>query len=242
MPLPDLTKSPDDRRLRPFSRPTGRRAFLGWSGVSLAGLIVVGCGGDDDDESADTTTTDAAGGDVVLDFADAFGVLNYAYALEQLEAAFYTQVVDEAYGGMSADETGLFEDIKAHEVAHREFLKAVLGDKAIGGLTPNFEKVDFSDRDSVFETALTFENLGVSAYIGAASLIDVSGPLGTVPLEAAGDILAVEARHASVIGSVIEENRGKMFAPNAFDEAMAPPEVLEAAGPFIETKISTRNL
>ncbi len=118
----------------------------------------------------------------------------------------------------------------------------MLADKAIGGLTPNFEEIDFADRDSVFQTALTFENLGVSAYIGAASLIDVSGPLGTVPLEAAGDILAVEARHASVIGSVIEENRGSMFAPEAFDTAMAPDQVLKAAGPFIKTQIRAENL
>lgn len=238
----DLSESPADRRLGALWRPTGRRAFLGWSGVSLAGLLVAGCGGNDDDDSAETTTTDAAGEGVTLDFADAFGVLNYAYALEQLEAAFYTQVVERPFAGASSREMNIFKDVKAHEIAHREFFKAILGDKAIAALTPNFETVDFDDRDSVFNTALTFENLGVGAYIGAASLIDVSGPLGATPLMAAGDILAVEARHASVIASVMEENRGGAFAPNAFDEALAPAKVLEAAGPFIKTKISTKNL
>jgi hypothetical protein len=239
--MPDITESPPDRLHALLSRPSARRAFLGWSGVSLVGLIV-GCGGGNDEKADTTQTTADDGAAVVLDFSDAFGVLNYAYALEQLEAAYYTQVIDKPYDGMSNDEADLFKDIKAHEIAHREFLKALLADKAIGGLTPNFTEVDFADRDSVFQTALTFENLGVSAYIGAASLIDVSGPLGTVPLEAAGDIVAVEARHASVIGSVIEENRGSMFAPEAFDDAMAPDQVLKAAGPFIKTQIRAENL
>lgn len=232
MHLPAATPHPVELQSGIFGRPTGRRTFLGVSGLSLAGLLVVGCG--DDDEKAK--------GDVVLDFSDAYGVLNYAYALEQLEAAYYTQVVDGMFANATARETRIFEDIQAHEIAHREFLKAVLGDKAIGGLTPDFGAVDFDDRDSVFNTALTFENLGVSAYIGAATLIDVSGPLGTVPLEAAGDIVAVEARHAAVIGAVIKKNRSSNFAPNAFEKPMSPDEVLKAAGPFIKTTISTKNL
>ncbi len=66
-------------------------------------------------------------------------VLNYAYALEQLEAAFYTQVVLTPYTGISDTELDLFKDIRNHEIGHREFFKAALSTNAIAGL-----QVDFS--------------------------------------------------------------------------------------------------
>ena len=66
-----------------------RRKFLHFSGIFGATTIVVGsvsgisgCKKDDDDAN---NGVNFGSGDV--------GVLNYAYALEQLEAAFYTQVL-----------------------------------------------------------------------------------------------------------------------------------------------------
>ena len=57
---------------------TGRRNFLKMSGLGamVAGLALVGC--NDDMETMYTEAFDLGMGDV--------GVLNYAYALEQLEA------------------------------------------------------------------------------------------------------------------------------------------------------------
>src|SRR6476469_8493598 len=65
-----------------------RRKFLRFSGLVGASAVVIGGAGltgckKDDDNSSDGTNLGS--GDV--------GILNYAYALEQLEAAFYTQVV-----------------------------------------------------------------------------------------------------------------------------------------------------
>src|SRR6476646_5807119 len=59
------------------------------------------------------------------------GVLNYAYALEQLEAAFYTTVVGAFYAGVTADEQQVLTEIRDHEVIHRDFLKTALGADAI---------------------------------------------------------------------------------------------------------------
>ncbi len=130
----------------------------------------------------------------------------------------------------------------AHEIAHREFFKAVLGKDAIGALEPDFSKVDFSNRESVLQTAATFENLGVGAYNGAARYIDVDGPLGAVPLMAAGDIVSVEARHASTISDLLANTNGDAFAPDAFDKALTPKAVLAAAQPFIKTSIVVQNV
>src|ERR1700712_935809 len=40
------------------------------------------------------------------------GILNYAYALEQLEAAFYKKVMDALFGGINPIETSLLTDIR----------------------------------------------------------------------------------------------------------------------------------
>src|SRR3546814_727321 len=126
-------------------------------------------------------------------------ILNYAYALEQLEAAFYTEVVTNPYGSISDWERTLMMDIRDHEIAHREFFKAALGQQAIASLKFDFSAINFSNRDSVLATAKTFEDLGVSAYNGAGWLIaDVNY------LALAGKIVSVEARHAALVRDLIE--------------------------------------
>src|SRR5690349_9048319 len=112
---------------RVASSGLSRRRFLGFAGaIAGAGLLVgaVGCKKDDDN------------GGINLGSGDV-GVLNYAYALEQLEAAFYIQVVQTLYSGATAMEQAYLTDIRDHEIAHREFFKAALGSSAIQGLTPN---------------------------------------------------------------------------------------------------------
>lgn len=227
--------------------PLGRRRFLALSGASAAGLIVAGCG--DDEETAQTAPTEEPPppdpmADVTLDFATTAGVLNYAYALEQLEAAFYAQVNKEFEAEGETFQAQL-RDIGAHEQVHVDFLAAILADDAIPALEPNFETVDFADRESVLQTAFTFENLGVGAYNGAARflarLASEGDELAPTALMAAGDIVAVEARHASVIGAQLEPGQDDMFAPNAFDAAMPPSEVVAAAQPFITQRIAVTN-
>ncbi|HYC31073.1 MAG TPA: filamin/ABP280 repeat domain-containing protein, partial [Gemmatimonadales bacterium] len=57
------------------------------------------------------------------------GILNYAFALEQLEAAFYSAVVATPYAGITPEETQILTEIRDHEVIHREFLRAALADE-----------------------------------------------------------------------------------------------------------------
>jgi hypothetical protein len=211
-----------------------RRRFLGFAG-GLAGLglltaAAAGCKKDDDD---DDSSVNLGSGDI--------GILNYAYALEQLEAAFYTQVIMQQYSGMTNDERSLITDIRDHEIAHREFFKAALGSSAIRGLTPNFSAVNFADRNSVLTTAKTFEDLGVSAYNGAGKLI-VSADY----LLLAGKIVSVEARHAAYIRDLLVPNsfadNTVVDTTNGLDVVRMPTAVLAAAQPFIFEKINGSNL
>jgi len=171
------------------------------------------------------------------------GVLNYAYALEQLEAAFYTAAVQSFYTGGSAEELQAFTDIRDHEVIHREFLKAALGDQAIGPLQFDFTSVDFASRDSVLNAALSLEDLGVSAYNGAAYLLD--NPEFTT---AAGKIVSVEARHLAVL-ALLQNPNSTSFANDiavdlttGLDSFRNPVQVLPQADPFIVTVIDSSQL
>jgi rubrerythrin len=175
---------------------------------------------------------------ITLDFSSDVDVLNYAYALEQLEAAFYTQVVaNPAFASIfAANEQRILRDVRDHEVTHRDFLAAALDGARIPNLTPNFSSVDFASRTSVLQTAQTFEDLGVGAYNGAGRYLR-----NPDYLTVAGKIVSVEARHASAIRATLNGNRTGAFAPNAFDPALAPATVLANAAPFIQDSITVVN-
>lgn len=208
---------------------SSRRKFLGVAGaVSGAGLMLASCTKNDSDNDVDLGS-----GDV--------GILNYAYALEQLEAAFYTQVIASPYANMSAQERAYLTDIRDHEVAHREFFKAAIsaaGATPIPNLDVNFNTINFGDRNSVLNTAIAFEDLGVSAYNGAGRLI-TNGDY----LVIAGKIVSVEARHAALVRDLL--NNGSFANTtdgNGMDIAMTPAQVLQVAGFYVKTPITIKNL
>lgn len=213
---------------------TSRRNFLKLSGIGIAvaGLTLVGCD-DDDFEYNDNKIFDLGAGDV--------GVLNYAYALEQLEADFYTKVVNSFYAGISSIEKEVLTDLYHHEVIHRDFFKA-----AITGATSNvlpklefqYPNVDFNSRSSVLATAKALEDTGVAAYNGAGKYIT-----NPTYLVLAGKIVSVEARHASAIRDLISPTPlTSAFAGDdvvdpitGLDVAKEPKDVVMAAGGFIKT-------
>ena len=219
-----------------------RRKFLRFSGMIGASAAVLGsmtgvsgCSKDDDNNS---DGVNLGSGDV--------GILNYAYALEQLEAAFYTQVMASPYSNMTALESEYMKDIRDHEIAHREFFKAALGSNAIQSLDVDFSSINFSSRDSVLGTAKTFEDLGVAAYNGAGKLIT-----STDYLTLAGKIVSVEARHAALIRDLISNGSFSDLSSltpfgannaNGLDGALKPSEVLSLAAPYLKTKLNANNL
>ena len=212
---------------------TNRRNFLKLGGVGLvvAGLTLAGCRNEDMQYVQPDSIFDLGVGDV--------GILNYAYALEQLEADFYTKVVNNFYTGISAAEKQVFIDIYNHEVIHRDFFKAAI--TAAGAMpTPKLEfkydNIDFSSRISILATAKALEDTGVAAYNGAGRLIK-----NLDYLVIAGKIVSVEARHASAIRDLI--NPGSMdFAGDdvidvmtGLDVAKKPKDIVAAAGGFFKT-------
>ena len=217
-----------------LTAPLQRRSFLQFAGAGMAGaaLIAAGCSKD----RGELTPMNGA----TLDFKDDFGVLNYAYALEQLEAAFYIQVASSFASGFSTAERAKLDDIRLHEIAHREFFKKALGNAGIGSLEVDFSSINFSDRTSVLATAKAFEDLGVAAYNGAGVRIK-----DDKYLVAAGQIVSVEARHAAYIRDIIANGsfaNSEVVDSNGLDQAFTPDKVLGIAKKYIKTQINVINL
>lgn len=211
--------------------PLHRRAFLRYTGAGLAvtGLLLAGC--DDDtnmDTNPDTGLVDVGSGDV--------GVLNYAYALEQLEAAFYTEVLKGTYySGATTAEKQIWQDLFYHETIHRDFLNKAItaaGGTPIRDLKPDFTKINFNDKTSVLSAAKTFEDTGVAAYNGAGKLIQSADYL-TI----AGKIVSVEARHSALIRDIIQNgtfvDSTIVNLSTGTEISKNPPDIAAAVAPYL---------
>jgi hypothetical protein len=195
-----------DRAETLFSSTT-RRGFLRAMGVGgsvvLLPSVFAACNSDNVAGTNNNNQTYS------LNLSDDFGILNYAYALEQLEAAFYTAAISSsAFTSMSAAEQEVISDLQKHEVIHREFFKKALGTKAIPSISFNATTVGnlMKDRATLLSTAQLLEDTGVSAYNGAGKYLASKDYLLV-----AGKIVSVEARHAAAIRDIRDGNNGKLF-------------------------------
>ncbi len=145
-------------------------------------------------------------------------ILNYAYTLELLEAAFYNEALKN--GALTGEVLATTKIVAKHENTHVETLRTVLGKDA--RKIPKFDfKNTTSDPDVFLDTAVVLEDTGVKAYSGQATRIKQRAII-----KAAVSILTVEARHAAQYRQL----NGQNFAPRAFDEAKSMKTILKAVG------------
>jgi hypothetical protein len=209
------------------SRLSRRRLLARSVAVSGGGLLAFGLVGGVNRAIAQDATVE--GGSAAAPFADDVEVLNYALTLEHLEFAFYRDGIDLFDFGTDGFDQSINTNLAAirdHEGAHVAALSEVIA--GLGG-TPVLEGAyNFADAyasaDAFLATAAALENTGVSAYDGAAQFISDPNLL-----TAAGEIVAVEARHAAYLNLITDE----IPFPDAFETPLTPDEVLEIAGPFI---------
>ncbi len=150
-------------------------------------------------------------------------IVNFALTLEYLEAAFYKDGLARA--GLSGRAKKLAKEIGDNEAQHVDALIQTV--KQLGGKPVSAPKVafPFKDEKSFLKLAQVFEDTGVSAYNGAAPMIESKDVLG-----AAGSIVQVEARHAAAIRLL----NGADPSPAAFDRTLGKNQVLAAVKPFIK--------
>ncbi|PSP73446.1 hypothetical protein BRC86_09280 [Halobacteriales archaeon QS_3_64_16] len=238
----------DERRRESLS--PSRRRFLNHAGAAggAFALLSAGTGA----AAAGGPETDGSDGDTVsegdeeeseesegMEDVSAVDVLNFALSLEHLEAAYYNEFLEEyseseversEAARVFADPGSRFgtyqkiQQVRDHEEAHVEALTQTIED--LGGEPVDPAEYDFP-YDSIEEfvsLSATIEAVGVSAYAGAALLIE-----SDAVLEAAVSIHSVEARHTAYFRVL---NTNTPF-PNAFDEPRTMEEVLEIVSQFV---------
>ena len=209
-----------------YTHALGRRGFLrnlGLAGVSVAaGSILSSCLG--------------SGHVVSAQAVPEVDVLNFALNLEYLEANFYQVAVNGA--PLSSSDTGTgagtvsgggkvtfsnsllakaAAEIAQDELLHVRFLRSALGSAAVP--QPNIDLnalgVGFANDGEFLTLSRAFEDTGVSAYAGAATLLTGTN------LQAAAQILATEAYHAGNIRFQVVENG---ITTTALDSLDVPPD------------------
>ncbi|KAF2761811.1 hypothetical protein EJ05DRAFT_185703 [Pseudovirgaria hyperparasitica] len=159
-------------------------------------------------------------------------ILNFALTAEHLESEFYRQGFakfpdsDFMALGLSAASIASLKMVGQTEATHVSFLTSAIaaaGAQPVQQCTYNF---GFTDAATMVATAKVLEAIGVSAYLGAAPLINSSAILGQ-----AATIATVEARHQTFIRSAAS----KEPIPAAFDTPLQPRAVFTLAAPFIQS-------
>lgn len=169
------------------------------------------------------------------------GIANLAYTLEQLEVAFYATALEKAYA-ISQSDRKVIAELHDHELVHREFFKALLDGNAIPMLDFDFSGINFTDRNSVFDAAQQFEDVGIAAYNGTGPLIE-----DVEMLKVAGKLVSIESRHATLARYMLQPKSyfslgHELIDAQGRDWALTPPEIVKKAQPYIKQKISVANL
>jgi Ferritin-like domain len=201
----DPLKAEQQLNLIRYKRAFARRNFIknvGLAGAGIAaGAVIQGC--------SDNSTSSNPKAQTVPET----DVLNFALNLEYLEAEFYSVAVTGATlsssvtGGTSTATGGAkvtFADTRIADIAaeilndemlHVKFLRTALGGVAVAepAINLNALGIGFGSQAEFLTLSRAFEDTGVSAYAGAATLLTGNN------LQAAAQILATEAYHAGNI-------------------------------------------
>jgi hypothetical protein len=132
------------------------------------------------------------------------------------------QAVRQSLGSLSGSGPQ-FVEIQNDENGHVTFLQQALGSNARP--KPTFKGLDAPDIQTFAKDSMTFENLGVGAYLMAAPAISSKDYL-----KAAGSILTIEARHAGFLDVLLG---APISANGAFDKPISQADIVAAVTPFV---------
>ncbi|UNI18810.1 hypothetical protein JDV02_005057 [Purpureocillium takamizusanense] len=156
--------------------------------------------------------------------------LTFPLVAEQAENKFYQEGFqkfpesDFAALGLNQQQIADLKSIGRSEEQHVVLLQSALAQAGIQPVQECEYNFQLKDAKDMVQKAALFENIGVSAYLGAAGLIDPS-VLGT-----AASIVTVESRHQTAIRIF----SGMAAIPQALDVPMSPRSVFTMLSAFIK--------
>ena len=159
--------------------------------------------------------------------------------LEHLESNFYAQGfarfpdTDFAALGLNPQQITALKAVGGTEATHVTQLMTAISQAGSQPVQPCQYNFNFDTAANMVGTARVLEAVGISAYLGAAPLVQ-----NPAVLSAAGSIVTVEARHQTFIRSA----SNAVPVPNAFDSALGPRAVFTLAAPFIQSCPQGSNL
>jgi len=168
------------------------------------------------------------------------GLLNYLYIVKTVTAAFWIQAATTEYTIINKSEHDLQSDIRDQEIAHREFLKKLLGKYAVSGVVTELSPVTFADKKSFLTNAIFLEDLTVAAYSGTLKLFKDKEYISYI-----AKMASVDARHASYVRHVLAPNTfgdTTVIDSNGLNVAIAPLMGLNTIGKYLQTKFDSSKL
>jgi Ferritin-like domain len=219
----ELDRDPVERKK--FLKMAGRTMGSSAAAGALAAFIAA-CGS----SSSSSTTSSSSGAVASASTGTPSGsagkgdlaIVNYALTLEYLEAQFYDKV--EQSGLFKGATLALLKRFGDEEHAHVAALKGVATKLGTPAPMPT-GKFPLQSAAQVTKLAATVENLGASAYLGQAGLIQSKEILA-----AALSIHTVEARHASTLNLLLKQSP---TPDGGFAKPMTMAQVLKVVKPFI---------
>ncbi|MDQ6832913.1 MAG: ferritin-like domain-containing protein [Chloroflexota bacterium] len=168
----------------------------------------------------------------MVTFNSDIDVLNYALTLENFEAALYKALIGANV--LTGVEAQYLTTFGAQEQTHVDTLKGViskLGGTPVAALAAyNFAAAGpITNRDQLVNALAAVEDIGASAYLGAAGFIK-----DPMLLTAAVTIHAVEAEHAAIFRDLA----GMAPAPDVVAKGRTPDEVIALVTPFLQAPTS----
>ncbi len=209
-----------EKKIDQLSFSPSRRSFLAGAGALGAAALVAGCS-----DNGPVTVVPPVTGVTDIDILNFALNLEYLEAEFYLRAATGQGLAAADIGtnpgavtggaqvpNLNAAEQAILNEIAYDEQSHVQFLRKALGNAAVvrpaidltffgplataAKITGTFNP--FGDFNSFLVGAFVFEDVGVTAYHGAAGLLTDSGHLS-----AAAGILAVEAYHAAYVRTAL---------------------------------------
>lgn len=232
--------APEQQASETVTEGLSRRRFMQYAGgLAGAGIFLAACSKNNND--LPDTSVPGVDKDGTIRFGSGdVGMLNYFYAVKQMEAAFYTRIIDNPYKDMPVDEMLLLTDMRDHKIAQREFYKRTLGSNAIPEVSIDFPEVNFATRAGTLQAAKRVEDIIVSAYNGAIVLFSSSDTILLI-----AKISSVASRHAAYIRDVMSYGSfadSTAIDANGMDLTRKPNEVLAEFKTFITNKFDTSHL
>jgi hypothetical protein len=225
VPPPEPISAVEDLARDPASR---RRFLSGLGGAAAAGsfaMFLAACGSTKEKltPGGSSPKTGAGAGTDRYGRGDA-GVAGYALTLEYIETDFYTQAI--ASGKLTGQALTLAKRFGAEEALHVGALEAVI--PRLGGKVPARPKTSFTldTEAAILQLAITFENLGASAYLGQVDKIQSKELLAT-----ALTIHSVEGRHAAALSFLAN---APVSPSGSFAVANTAFNVITSVQPYIQ--------